>query len=170
MIRADFDPIVADALFSLSLHGLPQPPAESWHLPLFFNTLMPRLQRNMAFGLLGFLPDMVAAARPDSPVGLAVQAISCAFHTTRTSDPEARTRRSITYGKALTSTNAALRDQSLQTRDDTVTSVWLLSLYEVNAPFRPRLLAWLQAVNSPNACSYMSGQSNTGADGIHSLL
>ncbi|KAK5193215.1 hypothetical protein LTR99_006765 [Exophiala xenobiotica] len=85
----------------------------------------------MAFGLLGFLPDMVAASRPDSPVGLAVQAISCAFSTTRTSDPQARTRRAITYGKALTSTNAALRDQSLQTRDDTVTSVWLLSLYEL---------------------------------------
>jgi hypothetical protein len=138
MTRAHPEPIVADALFSLSLHALPQPPPESWHqhtLPLFFNSLMPRLQRNMVFGLLGFLPDMVAASRPDSPVGLAVQAISCAFSTTRTSDPEARTRRAITYGKALTSTNAALRDQSLQTRDDTVTSVWLLSLYEVNAPF-----------------------------------
>lgn len=36
-----------------------------------------------------------------------------------------------TYGQALTATNAALQDPSLQTKDETLACIWLLSLYEV---------------------------------------
>lgn len=111
------------------------PLVESWEthvIPFCLDNLLPpRRQQRTELSFLAFLPDMVAELGRESPVGLACQAISWAFLASRTKTPEATSKRAMSYGQALTSTNAALREPFLQTRDDTLASVWLLSLYEV---------------------------------------
>lgn len=112
-----------------------RPLTEEWNQQVFSqfsNIILPAMQRTTNFGFLTFLPAMVVASGPDSPVGLVFQAMSFAFRCTGADDPEALSRRATIYGRALNSTNAALRDLSQQTRDETVTAVWLLSLYEVS--------------------------------------
>ncbi|KAI1616928.1 hypothetical protein EDD36DRAFT_149315 [Exophiala viscosa] len=132
--KADLAMQLADSVVaSASLVLPPQPLIESWDthmMPFCFDNLMQRRPQTQLY-FLGFLPDMVVELGRDSPVGLACQAISWAFLTNRTRAPEAVSKRTMTYGQALTMTNVALRDPSLQARDDTLASVWLLSLYEL---------------------------------------
>ncbi|KAK4944417.1 hypothetical protein LTR10_016091 [Elasticomyces elasticus] len=126
---------LADSMVALaSLVSPPRPLAESWEthmMPFCFDNLMQRRSPQTQLYFLGFLPDMVVELGRDSSVGLACQAISWAFLTNRTRAPEAVSKRTMTYGQALAMTNVALRDPSLQTRDDTLASVYLLSLYEL---------------------------------------
>ncbi|KAJ9639276.1 hypothetical protein H2204_003887 [Knufia peltigerae] len=123
-----------DARIAPMLNEPARPLTEEWNQQVFSqfsNIILPAMQRTTNFGFLTFLPAMVVASGPDSPVGLVFQAMSFAFRCTGADDPEALSRRATIYGRALNSTNAALRDLSQQTRDETVTAVWLLSLYEL---------------------------------------
>ena len=86
----------------------------------------------MALGFMGFLPEMISKTEENSPVVLTCRAIGQAFITRRIRTAEAQSKRAMAYGQALASTNAALRDPHWQTRDETLTCVWLLSLYEVS--------------------------------------
>ncbi|KIW13180.1 hypothetical protein PV08_08367 [Exophiala spinifera] len=126
--------ISADAHIALMQHEPSRPLSDEWIqqvLSEFSHVVLPAMQRTTNFGFLTFLPAMVVATGHDSPVGLVFQAISYAFRCTGTDDPLAMSKRAMIYGRGLTATNAALREPSLQTRDETVTAVWLLSLYEL---------------------------------------
>ncbi|KIX08156.1 uncharacterized protein Z518_02812 [Rhinocladiella mackenziei CBS 650.93] len=108
--------------------------AECWDsqaLPLCLSNIRAPVQHRMVFGFLGFLPEMIARSGEESSVALTCRAIAQAFITNQLRTPEAQSQRGIAYGKALTSTNAVLRDPALQTQDETLTCVWLLSLYEL---------------------------------------
>ncbi|EXJ86042.1 hypothetical protein A1O1_06411 [Capronia coronata CBS 617.96] len=88
-------------------------------------------QGKRPLGLLGFLPQMVARSGENSPIALACRAIATALISNLSRTAEAQSQRVLDYGKALTAANAALGDRTLQTQDETLTCVWLLSLYEV---------------------------------------
>jgi hypothetical protein len=83
-------------------------------------------------GLMVCLPKMIASARDDSAVVLVCRAIGHALLFKKVETTEARSRRAASYGQALTATNTALKDPTLQMQDETLASVWLLSLYEVS--------------------------------------
>ncbi|KAH0844674.1 hypothetical protein FOPE_09743 [Fonsecaea pedrosoi] len=81
---------------------------------------------------INFLSGMVSEAGQDSSIVLACRAIGHAFLTRNIDTPETRSKRAATYGQALKATNMALEHPVLQTQDETLASVWLLSLYEVS--------------------------------------
>ncbi|KIW85808.1 hypothetical protein Z517_01200 [Fonsecaea pedrosoi CBS 271.37] len=80
---------------------------------------------------INFLSGMVSEAGQDSSIVLACRAIGHAFLTRNIDTPETRSKRAATYGQALKATNMALEHPVLQTQDETLASVWLLSLYEL---------------------------------------
>ena len=82
-------------------------------------------------GVLISLPQMISVAKDDSSILLVCRAVGTAFLTCRVDTAEARSKRASTYGRALSATNAALQDPVLQVQDETLASIWLLSLYEV---------------------------------------
>ena len=77
------------------------------------------------------LPEMISTAGPDSAIMLVCRAVGNAFLTCKVGTAEAQSKRATTYGLALTATNAALEDPVLQVQDETLASVFLLSLYEL---------------------------------------
>ncbi|EXJ71797.1 uncharacterized protein A1O5_05607 [Cladophialophora psammophila CBS 110553] len=74
---------------------------------------------------------MLSDAGEDSSIALACRAIGHAFLTSKVDTPETRSKRAVTYGQALKATNMALEDPLMQSQDETLASVWLLSLYEL---------------------------------------
>ncbi len=82
-------------------------------------------------GLVMSLPEMISNAAADSAIVLVCRAIGNAFLTCKVGTAEAQSKRATTYGLALTATNAALEDPVLQVQDETLASVFLLSVYEV---------------------------------------
>jgi hypothetical protein len=123
--------------------------SECWDthaLMLAFSNICCPPRHTLTQGLLISLPQMISKATPDSAIVLTCRAIGNAFLTCKVDTVEARSKRAATYGQALTATNAALEDPRLQIQDETLASVWLLSLYEV----RPKAtLSWLLACNLP---------------------
>jgi len=102
---------------------------------LGFSTVSCVQRHTEAQALSVSLQDMIRNATPNSAVILTCQAIGSAFLTSKVSTPEARSKRRAAYGRALTTTNAALQDPSLQTEDHTLAAVWLLGIYEVIGVF-----------------------------------
>ncbi|OAP60830.1 hypothetical protein AYL99_05832 [Fonsecaea erecta] len=98
----------------------------------FSNIICPQKHKG-TLGLLdtSFLAIMISEAGRDAPVVLACRAIGHAFLTSNVDTPETRSKRATTYGQALEATNLALEDPIAQTQDETLASVWLLSLYEL---------------------------------------
>ncbi|OQU98387.1 hypothetical protein CLAIMM_04182 [Cladophialophora immunda] len=118
--------------------------AECWDshaLALAFSNISCPQRHKATLGLIdtNFLSSMVSEAGPDSSIVLACRAIGHAFLTRKNDRPETRSMRVETYGQALKATNEALEDPVTQMQDETLASVWLLSLYE-----DPRLCALLE--------------------------
>lgn len=114
--------------------------ADDWDLyllPFFMNKVCSHLDSQRSIAFISFLPSMVikAATSNENP-GLiqACRAISYAFIVNESGTPELRSRRSLAYGQALKTTNAALNNNELRVRDETLVSIWLLSVYEVTSP------------------------------------
>ncbi|KIV88522.1 hypothetical protein PV10_08200 [Exophiala mesophila] len=82
-------------------------------------------------GFLGFLPAMVSSAPPQSSLVSTCKAIAYALFAHHLRTPDAQSRRAIAYGDALIATNQALQDQRERLRDETLTAIWLLSIYEI---------------------------------------
>jgi hypothetical protein len=114
--------------------------ADDWDLhliSLFTSKVCSRVNPQTSIGFLSFLPSMIineAASNEDSGLILTCRAISYAFIANQSGTPESKSRRSLAYGQALKTTNAALNDDVLRVKDETLVSVWLLSLYEVLGP------------------------------------
>jgi len=118
----------------------PSPPyglVDDWDrrlLPFFMNKVCSHVDGQKSIAFISFLPTMVTkAANSNENLGLiqACRAISYAFIVNEYGTPELRSRRSLAYGEALKTTNAALNDKDLRVRDETLVSIWLLSVYEV---------------------------------------
>ncbi|OAL20025.1 hypothetical protein AYO22_09175 [Fonsecaea multimorphosa] len=112
--------------------------AECWDnhaSTLAFSNMTCPQKHQITTGLIdtNFLSSMVSEAGQDSPIVLACRAIGHAFLTSKVDTPETRSKRAATYGQALEATNMALEDPIMQTQDETLASVWLLSLYETGA-------------------------------------
>jgi hypothetical protein len=108
--------------------------AECWDtraLSLALSNICSNQRYGAPQGVLISLPQMISKAADDSAIVLVCRAIGNAFLTCRVDTAEARSKRATTYGRALSATNAALKDPLLQIQDETLASVWLLSLYEV---------------------------------------
>ncbi|KIX94444.1 uncharacterized protein Z520_09830 [Fonsecaea multimorphosa CBS 102226] len=110
--------------------------AECWDnhaSTLAFSNMTCPQKHQITTGLIdtNFLSSMVSEAGQDSPIVLACRAIGHAFLTSKVDTPETRSKRAATYGQALEATNMALEDPIMQTQDETLASVWLLSLYEL---------------------------------------
>lgn len=120
--------------------SLPKGLADDWDLhliSLFASKVCSRVNPQTSIGFLGFLPSMIIkeiASNENSGLILTCQAISYAFIANQSGTPESKSRRSLAYGQALQTTNAALNDHVLRVKDETLLSVWLLSLYEVTGP------------------------------------
>lgn len=103
-------------------------------ISLFMSKVCSSNNAQIAVGFLAFLPSMVTksgSSNEDSGLILTCQAISYAFIANDFGTSESRSRRSLAYGKALKVTNAALNDPVSSVKDETLMTVWLLSLYEV---------------------------------------
>lgn len=103
-------------------------------MSLFMSRVCARVNNHAAVGFLSFLPSMVtkaASSNEESGLVFTCHAISYAFIANDYRTPEARSRRSLAYGKALQVTNAALDDTIARVKDETLVSIWLLSMYEV---------------------------------------
>jgi hypothetical protein len=103
-------------------------------MALFMSRVCARVNNQTAVGFLAFLPSMVtkaASSNEESGLVFTCHAISYAFIANAYRTPEARSRRSLAYGKALQITNAALDDTIARVKDETLVSIWLLSMYEV---------------------------------------
>lgn len=108
--------------------------SDSRLLSLFMSRICSRVNQQAAVGFLSFLPPMVTkAANSTEESGLVstCRAIAYAFIANDYGTPESRSRRSLAYGKALQITNAALDDTIARVKDETLVSIWLLSMYEV---------------------------------------
>lgn len=108
--------------------------AECWDthaMSLAFSNFCTTPRHDTTLGFLVSLPEIIYKSAEDSAIVLSCRAIGNAFLTCQTGTPEAQSKRAGAYGKALAATNAALKDSALQTQDETLASVWLLSLYEV---------------------------------------
>jgi len=127
--------MVADTLVFSGWYLSPsQESAECWDpnsISLCLSNLCSAARHSKPHGFLGFLPEMISKAGENSPVLLACRAIAQAFLTSKVSTAKAKAQRALVYGEALTATNAAIQDPALQTQDETLTCVWLLSMYEV---------------------------------------
>lgn len=114
--------------------------ADDWDLhllSLFTSKVCSRVNPQTSIGFLSFLPSMITKAitsNENSGLILTCRAISYAFIANQYGTPESKSRRSLAYGQALKTTNAALNDHVLRVKDETLVSVWLLSLYEVTGP------------------------------------
>lgn len=103
-------------------------------ISLFVSKVCSSDNAQVAVGFLAFLPAMVTklgSSKDESGLILTCQAISYAFIANDFGTSESRSRRSLAYGKALKVTNAALNDPVSSVKDETLVTVWLLSLYEV---------------------------------------
>lgn len=111
--------------------------AECWDthaMSLAFSTICTAPRHDTTTGFLIYLPEIIQRSAEDSAIVLSCRAIGTAFLTCQIATTEAQSKRAGAYGKALAATNAALKDSAVQTRDETLASIWLLSLYEVRTP------------------------------------
>lgn len=111
-------------------NGLP----EHWDdhtVPFFLGKFCTSQAPPRSRGFLGFLPAMVSSASQQSSLVSTCKAIAYALFAHRLRTPDAQSRRAVAYGDALSATNRALQDRRERLRDETLTAIWLLSIYEV---------------------------------------
>lgn len=83
-------------------------------------------------GYLSFLPDLYGQHQDIAYLSKALHAVSMASLANRTSMPRLVVRARRSYGEALTLINAALNDERLAKSDELLTSLMLLTKYEVS--------------------------------------
>lgn len=83
-------------------------------------------------GFLEFLPKLCGEEPQSACLMEALDAVSFANLTNQSSLSWSNLRACKSYGKALKSLNAALQDTQEAAKDSTLTSVFLLAMYEVN--------------------------------------
>jgi hypothetical protein len=105
---------------------------DSHAMTLGFSNFSCRPRHEETVGMFIPMRRMIAEAAPDSAFILCCQAVGNAFLTSKVATVEARSRRAAAYGRALTATNAALQDSTVQLHNQTLAAVWLLGIYEVS--------------------------------------
>ncbi|RMZ92411.1 hypothetical protein DV736_g330, partial [Chaetothyriales sp. CBS 134916] len=83
-----------------------------------------------SFPVIDFIPLVLRRAPADSPISLAVAAVSRLTLADQYSGTDVRLQSGHEYSNAITSTMASLKDSKVATQDATVVAVWLLGLYE----------------------------------------
>jgi hypothetical protein len=76
---------------------------------------------------------------------LTCRAIGYGFLNSLAESPEALSKQALAYGSALSAVNLALQDPTEKLQDATLTSVWLLGMYEVRI-YRPLMRCALLTV------------------------
>ncbi|KAH8703195.1 hypothetical protein BGW36DRAFT_83850 [Talaromyces proteolyticus] len=86
-----------------------------------------------------FIPRLLSGVNEGSSIYYVGKTIGCSylFHLARSSSTVTQI---LEYGNALSAINSALRDEEKSKRDDTLLSVWLLSVYEISWGTRHELL------------------------------
>jgi len=97
----------------------------------FLNLFCFQASRLYSFPVLDFLPGMLQNSSPTSCIHQAAMAVSRMTLADRYSGKDVRLQTGQEYGRALSFTNATIRDSSTNIQDETVVSVWLLGLYEL---------------------------------------
>lgn len=85
------------------------------------------------FGVVDFLPSMLAESHEGSPLVLSCHAIALAYLSNKSGQDEIKAYRTEAYGRALAATNSLLNDQELCKEDEACVCVYLLSIYEVSS-------------------------------------
>jgi hypothetical protein len=132
-----------------------QPLLQPWTqlaLPLFINLFTTSPGRDSKQGLLTFLPKLYQKSEPDSPLRLAVSAATDANAVRKLTDLDAILQARRTHVKALVAVQKAIEDPQRATKDTTLCSLFILTLFEVSGLCRrPTGLA--------NTCQYISGDT-----------
>lgn len=82
--------------------------------------------------IFDFLPDMLATSPPTHAIHQAFKAVSRLTLADRYSGQDPRLQTSSEYAKALSTMAVTMSDVDEAVKDETVTAVWLLGLYEVS--------------------------------------
>lgn len=139
-----------------------QPLLQPWThlaLPLFINLFTTSPGRDSKQGLLTFLPKLYQKSPPDSPLHLAVSAATDANAVRKLTDLEAIFQARRTHVKALVAVQKAIDDPQTATKDTTLCSLFILTLFEVSGLCR-------RPTSLPNNCQYISGDTMV-AHGSH---
>jgi hypothetical protein len=83
------------------------------------------------FGYFEFLPDLYRETDEGSCLNLATNAVAKAYITNLSHAVPDRNELVRIYGRALRSTNDALKDPQERVKDSTIIAVWLLAIHEV---------------------------------------
>lgn len=112
-----------------------QPLQQPWThlaLPLFINLFTTSLGRDSKQGLLTFLPRLYRDSTPDSPLQLAVSAAKDANAVRKLTDHEAIFQARRSHVQALVAVQKAIEDPNTATKDTTLCSLFILTLFEVS--------------------------------------
>ncbi|KEF51366.1 uncharacterized protein A1O9_12515 [Exophiala aquamarina CBS 119918] len=99
-------------------------------LPLFINLYSTSSVQDPKQGLLTFLPSLYANSNPGSPLHLAVSAATDANAVRKLTDLEAIHQARRTHVKALVAVQKAIEDPQEVTKDTTLCSLFILTLFE----------------------------------------
>ena len=108
------------------------PPWTQLALPLFINLFTTTSVQDPKQGLLTFLPRLYANSTPGSPLHLAVSAATDANAVRKLTDLEALHQARRTHVKALVAVQKAIEDPREATKDTTLCSLFILTLFEVS--------------------------------------
>ena len=122
------------SLFTAAFEHRPESPPkyniQHQSICFFMNLFCWQAGRLYSFPVLDFLPHVLSTASEQSPIHVAVTAVSRMALADQYSGKDPRLLSVIEYTAALTLSQKAILDPNASTKDDTVVAVWLLGLYE----------------------------------------
>lgn len=104
-------------------------------LPLFINLFTTSLGRDPKQGFLTFLPRLYHSSTPNSALHLAVSAATGANAIRKLTDPDDILHARRSHVQALAAVQKAIEDPKTATKDTTLCSLFILTLFEVSRRF-----------------------------------
>lgn len=101
----------------------------------FLNLFSFQASKKYGIPILDFLPDMLNHSAQHTAIYAASKAVSRVTLADRYSGKDVRLQTGHDYAKALKSVSHTMSNESEAIKDETVTAVWLLGLYEVCSGF-----------------------------------
>lgn len=143
-VKPDVLPVQKSLLtVPLPRHRSPTPPPryDIQHQATCFFLHLFSYQASRLYGasIFDFLPDMLATSPPTHAIHQAFKAVSRMTLADRYSGQDPRLQTSSEYAKALSTMAITMSDVAEALKDETVTAVWLLGLYEVRMTAPPFL-------------------------------
>lgn len=119
----------------LPLYPQIQDPWKRHSITLLLNQFSAILEGGRVYWGLDFLPDLYQETSEESCLVLATNVFTRAYIANQSHASTYTNELAQMYGRALTSTNAALADPLRCVQDDTIMAVWLLANHEVSGRY-----------------------------------